>query len=216
MGSLTGNQIRASNEVGEPILLEDVGAGVAGLPPVDARQLINVPSPTAVFPGALLYGGILDYTTGEGGRTSGEIQYVRVFVGAGRTFDRARVYVRSGAQTGRNFRVAFYDQAIPLNLAGFPRNRLAQTPETPSGNTNEVFVEASFVSPVTVPVNGYYWIALIQDSAAMKYTVSGLIPPNLAPVYYESGSGTTLPATASGLFTSNSALALVLLVEQGF
>jgi len=169
-------------------------------------------------PGHHSLGDILRYGP-EGGLTSSVIQYTRIFLTSGTITDRMETFISSGGLATRSFRLGLYDQATPLAVAGTPNNLVASIPATPTGGISNAYVKVNLSGgPYTAPGDGYYWVALVADSAALKFPVTPQVyrVGFLAQQYYESTTGTALPATATPILPSvASALAYAASVDQG-
>lgn len=163
-------------------------------------------------PGEVIFGGTRLLYSGTGSATSNEIQYARVFLTAGLTYDRARVFVTSGDNASRHIRLGLYTQTDPGDADGVPVTRVAQTAEA---GTILGYNTVSFSSPYTVSVTGYYWIAFVTDSNSVKFAITAsTFPANFISTDRESTTGTTLPATASSLTNPSSAVAYVGVLED--
>lgn len=172
---------------------------------------VNVPeesgdSIVAVQPGIVSLGTLLDYPS-NGGSSASEIQYARVYLIAGETYDAIQFFQESGGGAGRNVNLGIYDQATPGSTTGTPNNRVAETGTTATSSANNgTFVEVALTAAYTVSTTGYYWIAIIPDSANLKFAVSATYRSDFLPVRRESGTGSTLPATTGTLTNPSSAL----------
>lgn len=164
-------------------------------------------------PGLFFLGSILDYSI-EGGQTAGEIQYARSFLLAGLTISAIQVFIGSGGTVSRELRVGLYNQTDPEDIFGIPVTRVAQSLSTTTETANGTFFEVPFTSPYLVTVSGYYWIAVISDSASLKFVVTPTVyRENYPPVRREVSTGTTLPATAGVLTNPASAITFAAAVE---
>lgn len=160
-------------------------------------------------PGLYFLGSVLDYSI-AGGLPSGEVQYSRVFLLAGLVITSVEVFVDSGGTANRNLRVGIYDQASPSLETGLPRDRLAQSNSTPTGATDGTYFTINLTSPLAIPQTGFYWLAVASDSASLKLIVTGTVyRENYPPTRRQTVTGTTLPATTSGLSNPSSAIAFV-------
>jgi hypothetical protein len=169
---------------------------------------------TQVQPGIVSLGTLLDYPA-SGGSSASEIQYVRVFLFAGVTYDAMQVFQESGGAGTRDINLGIYDQATPGSTTGTPNNRVAETGSTATaGGDNGTFVEIALTSPYLIPTTGYYWLAIIPDSANLKFAVSSTYRADYIPVRRESGTAATLPASAGTLTNPSSAVIWVGAVEQ--
>jgi hypothetical protein len=169
---------------------------------------------TAVQPGIVSLGTLIDYPS-SGGSAASEIQYTRVYLIAGVTYDEMQVFVDSGGSGTRNINAGIYDQATPASTTGTPNSRVAQTGTTnvPAGD-NGTFKTVALTAAYTVPTTGYYWLALIPDSANLKFATSAAYRASFLPVRREAGAGSTLPATAGTLTNPSSAVIWTGAVEQ--
>lgn len=163
-------------------------------------------------PGEVVFGGSRLLFAGTGSAVANEIQYARVFLLAGISYDRARVFVSSGQSASRHIRLGLYSQATPGDSDGVPQTRVAQTAEV---GTVLGFNTVSFTSPYAVTQTGYYWIAVSTDSNSVKFAITGsTYAANFPAVRREMTTGTTLPATVGTLTNPSSAIAYVGLLED--
>jgi parallel beta-helix repeat protein len=174
---------------------------------------INVdPNSSRDNPGRTSLGSLLDYPA-SGGSSSGEVQYTRVWMFAQTVLDGLQCFLDTGGNASRDVRFGIYDQVTPTDPAGVPNNLVASTLADDTGGDDGTFKTISLTSNYTVPVTGYYWLAIVQDSTVPKFAVSVNFRANYLPVYREDGSNTDLPATASNLSNPVSALIYVAATE---
>jgi hypothetical protein len=134
-------------------------------------------------------------------------------------------FLESNGTAARLVRMGIYSQPDPSNNNGVPTTRVAQT----NAVNTDYALQPLFVSPqltnaatggsgtpVTwqVPVSGFYWLAFIADNTNAKYAVSPVFRANYLPVRRQVGTGTTLPATPSGLTNPASALVYAAAIKQ--
>lgn len=143
-----------------------------------------------------------------------EVQYARVWLTQGRNIDRMRTFVDAGGAVGRDVRMGIYGQTNPLNAAGVPRNRVAQTGPMTTGGADGTFLTGVLTAVYTVPLTGYYWVAIITNSVVVDWATTKDFPADFAPVRREAGVGVTLPPTAGALTNPRSAVAYCAAVEQ--
>ena len=207
MGGLAADQIREANvDVGDVVKLVDVGGGASGLPGIDGSLLTGVGG--ANVPGEFSYGNRLNYSNGQGSKSAGEIQYTRIKLAQGTTLSGMRTFVANAAAGAKNVRLGLYNQTDPTDESLVPNAKVRETAVVDvSGVTNTFFNPAFTAGNYVVPASGYYWVAIIQDSNSITYATAPGIHPGFLASRVQSGAGTTLPATASGL--SNPAGALV-------
>ena len=177
-------------------------------------------------PGRLTLGDLMRYGP-EGSPSAATIQYTRIFLTVGTVLDRMEQFVASGGTAGRATRMGLYDQAAPLALTGVPASRVAQTDSLVTNLDNGTFKGmplttaptggAGVATTYTVAVEGYYWVAMMANSAALKWPVTTEVyrPGFLAQLYFESGAGTTLPAVATPVTGGASSIAYGAAVLQG-
>jgi hypothetical protein len=103
--------------------------------------------------------------------------------------------------------MGIYDQTDPSDASLGPNDKVAETGVVNVSGTTNTLVYAAFPSVYTVPTTGFFWLAIIQDSNAITYNVAPGIHSGYLNAAFESGAGTTLPATAGG--TTNPAGPLV-------
>ena len=163
--------------------------------------LIFVPkASTALLDKEYVMGGPLPYTT-EYQLGANVVYLSRVFLASGQTMISGRFDLT--AQTGANmqYRVGLYDQASPLDPAGTPNNKLAE-----SLLTSSAFIgvkNVPYVTSYTVTTDGYYWNALVRSSnAGIKRVAAAPAPPlTSAPFRFVGGpGGGALPATITPPF----------------
>jgi len=176
------------------------------------KQFDNAGTTGKDTPNESLYGTLLDYPA-SGGSTSGEIQYIRIWLQSQTVYSSIRCFIDSGGTAGRSVRCALYNQATPLNKNGIPNTRVAVTNPSLTTTDNGLFKTLPLTANYTVPVTGYYWIALVANSASLKFAVSVTFRASYLPVRRESGSGTNLPTTAGTLSNPVSSLIYVSVVE---
>ena len=164
-------------------------------------------------PGLYFLGALLDYSVGAG-LPSGEIQYARAFLLAGLTIRGVEVFVDSGGANNRDLRVGLYSQAVPTDQTGVPLTRVGQSNVTPTGGTNGTYLNIMFTTPYVISSSGFFWIALVTDSSAVKLiSTPTTYRENYPPIFRQTVTGTTLPATASGLSNPASAIAFAAATE---
>jgi hypothetical protein len=174
----------------------------------DSSESLGSEAPKSHFLGSslLLYGS-------TGGNTSGEIQYTRIWLVSGTVLSSMETYIAAGGSGARSVRYGIYSQADPLNQAGIPLTRVAQTAAASTSGANGMFFNLPLLSSYTVIATGYYWLAKIQDSSAISFVTTASIPAGFLPVRRESGSTTVLPATAGTLTNPTSAVIFLAGVE---
>lgn len=208
-------QIRTGTNVGDIPAVIDVGGGVPGFPAVDGSLLTNVGgggtgAGAAVNPGELMYGTRLDYANAQGSSSAGRVQYVRVRLAAGVTIKGMQTFVVNAAPgAAKNIRFGIYSQTDPINATLGPNTKVRETAAVNvAGTTNSVVYQAFTAGNYVVPQTGYYWLAIVQDSASITYAVAPSIHPGFLNAAFESpGVTAVLPAT-SGV-TTNPANALL-------
>ena len=174
--------------------------------------------------GGKTFGSLLDYPF-AGSVTVAEVQYVQVRLVAGEVIDRMRCFIDAGASGARNVRQGLYNQSSPTDPAGTPNALVSQTNSENTTGDNGTFKDQNLTDTLvvggtgsaqayTVPTTGFYWMALITDSSALKFAVSESHRADFLPVRRQSSSGTDLPATASGLSNPVSALIFQAAMEQ--
>jgi hypothetical protein len=180
----------------------------------DWENFPRVEADQATLLGEVTLGGILDYPD-TGGSTASEIQYARVFLTAGVTYDAMKFYQVSGGSPSRSVNIGLYDQATPTSTTGTPNSRVAETGTTATATANNgSYVEISLSVAYTVTSTGFYWIAFIPDSATLKFATTAVYRADFLPTRRETGTGTTLPASAGTLTNPSSAVIYCALVEQ--
>lgn len=177
-------------------------------------------------PGRVCLGSILNYPGAAGTGGSGDIQYARVWLVAGTVIDRMETFIASSGGSSKLIRMGIYTQALPENQNGVPAMRAAQTNAVATGpGLNGTYLAVPLTDAVTggsgspttfsVTVTGYYWLAFVTNNTSVKFAVSSVFRKNFLPIRRGSGSGTTLPASASGLSNPTSAVVLVCTIKEG-
>jgi hypothetical protein len=167
----------------------------------------------AVNPGEIMFGTLLDYGF-AGSVTSGEVQFVRVRLRGGLIVSGMRTFIDSGGTASRNVRMGLYDQSVPDDIFGDPDTLVAVTNEFPTNGLNGTFKTEAFQSgDYTVPVTGFHWLAIVTDSAALKFATTNVQRSSFLPVRRESSTGTVLPATTGVLTNPVSALSYIAALE---
>lgn len=177
-------------------------------------------------PGRTCLGTVLDYPSAAGEGNAGDIQYSRIWLVAGTVIDRLEFFLDSQGNANREVRCGIYSQTDPLDEASNPITRVAQTNSVPTGpGLNGSFIQVWLTDAPTggsgtntawtVQDTGWHWIAFIADNTVAKYAVSATFRANYLPVRRESGTGTTLPVTPSGLSNPVSAVILVCTIKEG-
>jgi len=188
----------------------DATAGAAVWVTVNELIQANLEEPGVITPGGSLY----FYGT-TGGFTADEVQYARTFLRVGREYGSMRAYVASSTGPTKDIRMGVYDQADPSNGSGVPNAKIRETALTlPSTG---VFTAAAFTAGNwTVPESGYYWLAIVRESAGGQFNViqtNATYPANFLSVRRQTTTGTALPSTTSGLSNPASSVILASLLE---
>ena len=177
------------------------------------KEISNVPgagkqTPKEHFLEPLLaYGAVGAHPLG-----ASTIQYTRVWLTAGLEIDYIRVFIDSGGLASRYIRMGLYDQVDPLSTSGVPNTRVATTARV--GTEVEEYIDAPLSSTYTVTITGYYWIAFVTDTVSVKFSITETVyRADFAPRRAETTTGTTLPATASGLTNPAGGIAYVSALE---
>lgn len=167
----------------------------------------------AVNVGELMYGTLLDYPSASG-QSAGVVYYIRIKLGAGFVIDHMRTFIDSGGTPARNVRMGIYDQVDPADPEGEPNVRVAQTAAFSTGGTNGTFIDGALLGGnYTIDPGGYYWLAVIADSSALKFAVSLVARADFLPLRQEVSTGTVLPATAGVLTNPSSSVTYVAGIE---
>lgn len=171
------------------------------------------------------FGTLLDYPS-AGGHADGEIQYTRLFLIAGMIIDQMMTFIAGGGTGTRFVRLGLYDQTDPQDPTLGPDARIAQTDSEDTLGDNDTFKNMDLTDAVTggsglattwtVPVSGFYWLAVIQDSSVIDFAVTAVAyRVDFLPRREEDvGTGTTLPASVGAVTNPTSAVALVAVLEQ--
>lgn len=194
---------------GRTFTLTDATAGAA----LWIDESGTAPQPSRDSPKERFLGTLFDYPN-SAGATSGQVQYSRLWLAGGLELDRMRCFVDSGGTVARNVRFGLYDQVDPEDIDGIPNNLIKSTVASSTAADNGTFKTLMFTGgSITIPSTGYYWLATIQDSASLQLAVSDVMRANYMPVFRESSTGTTLPATAGSLSNPVSSVIYIAIVE---
>jgi hypothetical protein len=170
-----------------------------------------------VLPGSVLVGSILDYPA-SGSGSANQIQYLGVRLFGGRIYDRVVIFVDTGGTAGRFVQGGVYDVADPAVFSN-PLNRVAQTDVVDTNTTGyyQIPLTDGAGTPQTYspPITGFYWIAFIQSSNAVKFATTVQFRANFLARRTEIVGSTLLPASPGALTNPASAMILVALLEQG-
>jgi hypothetical protein len=153
------------------------------------------------------FGNLLHYPS-SGALVVNIIQYIRVWFTAGLQFGSLRVFQNIGGNPVNSFRMGIYDQTDSTDETLSPNSRVAQTALTVSSAVDDgTFVDVALGSTYTVPVTGYYWLAIVQTNSNLKFAVSALNRAGYLPRREQIGpGGGALPVTPSGLSNPVSSL----------
>jgi hypothetical protein len=175
----------------------------------------------SLFPSSVLLSGsaiAYNLTSGTG---AGDIQYTRVFLPAGVTYDRIKTFITQNGHVNNKINLGIYDQPDPdeadiLVANGQPDSLLAETEAIGTDTPDNSYLEGTLTSPFTTSYSGYYWIAIRVDAPQLRFASTPTIPPNLVPVLTESpGPGDTLPSYANPTDPSvTTSILLTVLIEQ--
>jgi hypothetical protein len=168
-------------------------------------------------PRRIYLGHLMSYPNKGGATSAGLIYYIQVFINKDTVIDQFETFIDSGATAARNMRMGLYDQSDPADHTDIPQNRVAQTASivldlADNGLYKTVNLDGG--GTYTVPTTGYYWLAFIADNTNVKFAVSDPFVAAFLPHRHESGTGTTLPATAGSLTDPGGALPFVAGVRQ--
>lgn len=164
-------------------------------------------------PGEFMFGTLLDYPS-PGNVSSGTVFYLRLKFPAGVVFSDMRTFIDSGGTGARSLRMGIYSQTVPSDVNGVPNTRVAQTESTVTTGQSGLFMTVPLIGGnYTISNAGFYWIAVVSDSTSLKFAVSSAARANFLPVRQESGTGTTLPATAGVLTNPVSSVLYLAAVE---
>jgi hypothetical protein len=162
----------------------------------------------------LMYGTLLDYPNASG-QAVGAVQYVQIKLPVDLIITDFRTFVDSGGTGSRSLRMGLYGQSDPDDPGADPVTRLAQTASTTTTGVNGTFVELPpTTGDYTIPASGYYWLALVADSGALKFAVSISHRADFLPVRKEASTGTTLPATTGVLTNPVDSLSFMSAIEE--
>jgi len=164
-----------------------------------------------LLPGVTMLGTVLNYPKSASFGAASDIQYVRVFLVEDAEYDSFVVFVTNRVASV-DIRLGIYSQTDPSDIDLDPNSKVAETNvRTILAADEGTFVEVALTSSYTVPTSGYYWFAMIYDGTpnSVSFATSETFPADYLPRREESGSGDTLPATASGLTNPASAVILV-------
>lgn len=202
---LEPEQVRTGVSVGDIPTVVDVG-GVPGLPALDGSLLTNVGAGgtgagAAVNPGELMHGTRLSYYK-QGGAPAGEVQYIRLRLGAGTVVGGMQAFVVSAAAGGsKRLRMGLYNQSDPANPALGPYTKVRETAQVDvAGTSNTLYYAAFTAGNYTVPSTGYYWLAIVQDSTSITFAISEVNHAGFVQMRRETpGATADLPSSAGTL-----------------
>jgi len=164
-------------------------------------------------PGEFMFGTLLDYPS-PGNVSSGTVFFLRLKFPAGVVFSDMRTFIDSGGTAARSIRMGIYSQTDPSDANGVPNTRVAQTGSTVTTGQSGLFMTVPLIGgDYTITTTGFYWIALVSDSTSLKFAVTAAARADFLPVRQESGTGTTLPATAGTLTNPISSVLYIAAVE---
>jgi len=166
-----------------------------------------------VNPGELMFGTLLDYPS-AGNVSAGTVFFLRLKISAGVVLANMRTFIDSGGTASRNLRMGIYDQTDPADPTLGPNARVTQTdPDDTAGDSGTFKTMPLLGGDYTVPVTGFYWLAIVSDSTSLKFAVSAAVRANFLPVRQETSTGTTLPATTGVLTNPVSSVLYLAAVE---
>lgn len=160
------------------------------------------------FENASAFGGIKGSPQGPN-----EVQYVRVWLPAGRVIAKMRTFIVSGADGVRRLQFAIYDQAVPGSIAGTPRNEVASTAANTPPVATTGFYDVNLSATYTVPTAGFYWLAIQTDNVVMAFSISVTYRAATVNRREETPGSFALPATAGMTTQPLSAIIYVAAVE---
>jgi hypothetical protein len=167
------------------------------------------------WPQRLFLGHLMSYPFKGGVNSASDLQYTRIWIPKGITIIEMECFVEEVAGAGSNMRMGLYDQVTPTSNTGVPNNKVGETAVIALTGADEgKFKLVALTSSYLVPTTGFYWTAMITDKTQTKFAVSDTFRAGYLPRREESGTGTTLPATASGLSNPQSATVYVAAVRQ--
>jgi hypothetical protein len=160
------------------------------------------------------FGNLMHYPS-SAGIAADTVHYIRVWLTAGLSFDKMRIFQEAGGTPTREFTLALYDQVDPLDIDADPNARVATTALMASAGVDDgTFVDAPFTATYDVTTTGYYWLAIVANSNALKFAVSASNRADYLPKREQTGPGAAaLPATASGLTNPVGAIPFLSAVE---
>lgn len=152
------------------------------------------------WPTRLFLGHLMSYPNQGSIGNASDIQYVRLWMTKGLTIVSLEAFVEQVPGGGSNMKLGLYNQTTPTSITEDPNAKVAETANIAiTTGDNGTFKGANLTSPYVIPATGYYWLALIVDATQVKFAVSDTFRSGYLPRREQSGSGTTLPTTPSGL-----------------
>ncbi len=171
----------------------------------------NAPLERFLGSNLLLYGA-----AGNFGSDS-DIQYVRIRLSSADKVVSMRTWITDVPTAGgspKTIRMGLYDQTDPVDPTLEPNARVAQTAAITITTADGLkFNTTALVAEYQVPVTGWYWVALISSHASVEFRATGVFPGVFVPIREESGTGDTLPATATPSTVETAAIYVAGVVE---
>jgi len=151
--------------------------GVAnGICPLDGDSFVpseHIPGGEGghIIKGLVLFGNLLNYNLSDG--AADEVQLLMFQLAAGRTYDRMVTFITAGGSGARTLQMGVYSQPSPA-APGTPSARIARTDLVGTSGLSGTWVTLPLTNgagtPVDllIPVDGFYWLALITSSSGLK------------------------------------------------
>jgi len=173
-------------------------------------------NPSAVINGRLqtynsqvnhFYGGYNDYFIAQVIAASA-MTMQRNWLNAGTVITKMEVCLNSSVVS--NLNLGIYNE-VNMN----PSALMAQTGSQSLPSSSSFFASASLLASWTVPTSGYYWFAIVCDSATPSFFASAsvILPIISRLVRGQNITGVAMPATATPLVTASQNLYYIAAVE---
>ena len=167
--------------------------------------------------GGYLAGSELAYSA-TGGGAANQVDFVRLWLPSGKTFNRIKYYLVNGSDGIRQVGLGLYDNAVvpgipdPTNPAGVADVRLVNLTDTPPAAWTD-FRSVTIGGGYTITTAGYYWLAMQLSHAALKVKITPVYSPGQVKRHEKNPGGFGLPAPAGATTNPSSALPLIVIEE---
>lgn len=161
------------------------------------------------LPDVTFLGNIMNYPNSVGVGGAYDIQYTRVWLHEDSTVSKIGLFLRAASGT-QDIRFAIYDQTASNGCISEPHNKVAETAAVSVSSIDAgAYVRQELTSSYVIPTTGYYWLAFMASSTALKFAGSGTFIANFLPRHEQANPDINFPATASGFTNPISACIFV-------